>query len=179
MALRANGGASLAGGAPSGARATLRDLGLSSAAYEWRDASFGEVPSDAVRAGVDKSGEPLFVGRAFHEGDVVPAKVVPSHGGAYVPWGGKEHKKDYYEVRRVPVAISPSCIPVAFNFLFSCYVLFGDVRRCCVRRTTGWAGRTTLTATCPTTPCPSGRPRTASTCTSAGSSTTAPKPRGR
>lgn len=73
-----------------------------SGAYEWRDASFGEVPSDAVRAGVDKSGEPLFVGRAFHEGDVVPAKVVPSHGGAYVPWGGKEHKKDYYEVLCAP-----------------------------------------------------------------------------
>lgn len=51
-----------------------------------------------MRAGVDKNGEAIFVGRAFHEGDIVPAKILQSHGGAYVPWGGQEHKKDYYEV---------------------------------------------------------------------------------
>lgn len=69
---------------------------------EWSAANFGQVPAYALSAGVDKGGETLYVGRAFHEGDVVPAKVVPSHGGAYVPWGGAEHKKDYYEVLCLP-----------------------------------------------------------------------------
>lgn len=38
------------------------------------------------------------MGRAFHEGDQLPAKVVPSHGVAYVPYGGQEHPKNQYEV---------------------------------------------------------------------------------
>lgn len=53
-----------------------------------------------VRAGVDSDGSPIFAGRAFHEGDMIPAKVLPSKNAAYVSWGGEEHAKDDFEVLR-------------------------------------------------------------------------------
>jgi hypothetical protein len=31
-----------------------------------------------VRGGIDSDGDPIFVGRAFHEGDMIPAKVIPN-----------------------------------------------------------------------------------------------------
>lgn len=58
----------------------------------------GSVPHNAVKVGVDKDGSPIYAGRAFHEGDLLPAKVSPSHGGAFVAWGGGEHSKFEYEV---------------------------------------------------------------------------------
>ncbi|KAK7793959.1 hypothetical protein R5R35_005821 [Gryllus longicercus] len=64
----------------------------------WMDGSYGGTPDGAVRAGRDRDGDPIFVGRAWHEGDLLPAKVVPNKGGAYVCWGGTEHHKDQYEV---------------------------------------------------------------------------------
>ncbi|XP_049946038.1 natterin-3-like isoform X1 [Schistocerca serialis cubense] len=67
-------------------------------AYCWRQGNYGSIPDGAVRAGHDKDGGPIFVGRAFHEGDMLPAKVVPNKGGAYVAWGGGEHSKEEYEV---------------------------------------------------------------------------------
>ena len=56
------------------------------------------LPHDAVHAGRDKDGAPLYVARAFHEGDLLPAKVSPTHRCAYVPWGGGEHRKDNFQV---------------------------------------------------------------------------------
>lgn len=67
-------------------------------AANWVHCHFGEVPPQAVLAGSEASGEGLYVCRAFHEGDTIPGKLVPSHRGAYVSRDGKEHKKDYYEV---------------------------------------------------------------------------------
>lgn len=64
----------------------------------WVDASGGQVPPGAVQGGQDVSGEPLFVIRASHEGAMLPGKLVPSHGCAYIPWGGKEHAKPQYQV---------------------------------------------------------------------------------
>ncbi|XP_059610669.1 natterin-3 isoform X2 [Phlebotomus argentipes] len=54
----------------------------------------------AVRAGRDADGSPIFVGRAFHEGDMIPAKVIPDKSIAYVAYGGEEHPKEEYEVLR-------------------------------------------------------------------------------
>lgn len=42
----------------------------------------------------------IYVGRAFHEGDMIPAKVIPDKNVAYVAWGGQEHPKSNYEVRK-------------------------------------------------------------------------------
>ncbi|XP_075213167.1 uncharacterized protein LOC142319589 [Lycorma delicatula] len=66
--------------------------------YSWMEGKSGSVPHNAVKVGVDRDGSAIFAGRAFHEGDLLPAKVAPSHGGAFVAWGGREHSKFEYEV---------------------------------------------------------------------------------
>lgn len=62
----------------------------------WVDAANGVVPAGAIEGGSDD--EPLFVGRARHEGALIPGKVKPSHSVCYVPWGGGEHGKPEYQV---------------------------------------------------------------------------------
>lgn len=60
--------------------------------------AYSAVPHDAVVAGHDIDGSPIYVGRAYHEGDLIPAKVIPSKQIAYVPHGGQEHPKQEYHV---------------------------------------------------------------------------------
>ncbi|XP_076667444.1 uncharacterized protein LOC143368523 isoform X4 [Andrena cerasifolii] len=62
----------------------------------WCDASGGMVPPAAVEGGKDE--ETLFVGRAYHEGALIPGKVKPGHSVCYVAWGGEEHGKTDYQV---------------------------------------------------------------------------------
>lgn len=62
----------------------------------WVAASNGEVPPGAISGGQD--GEELYVARARHENALIPGKLVPSHGVAYVPWSGGEHPHESYEV---------------------------------------------------------------------------------
>ena len=66
---------------------------------EWVSCSHGIVPGHAVAGGRDVDGSPLYIGRAFHHGDMLPAKISPKYGTAYVCYGGAEHTKDNYEVR--------------------------------------------------------------------------------
>lgn len=54
---------------------------------------------DAVVAGQDIDGTTIYVGRAFHEGDMIPAKVIPSKQVAYIPYNGSEIAKYDYQVR--------------------------------------------------------------------------------
>lgn len=54
----------------------------------------------AIRAGTDADGSPIYAGRAYHEGDNVPAKVIPDKNVAYVCFGGEEIAKEVYEVLR-------------------------------------------------------------------------------
>ena len=56
------------------------------------------MPPHAVQGGHDIDGSPIFVGRAYHNGDMVPAKVVPTHDVAYVSFGGQEVPKSEFEV---------------------------------------------------------------------------------
>lgn len=69
-------------------------------AYYWVDtfARSGIVPTTALLAGHDIDGTRIYVGRAFHEGDWLPAKVIPEKQVAYVSYGGAEHPKDHYQV---------------------------------------------------------------------------------
>ncbi|XP_058830210.1 natterin-4-like [Topomyia yanbarensis] len=60
----------------------------------------GPFPSNMVRAGVDGDGAVIFAGRAFHEGEMVPAKVIPSKNAAYICYGGEEILKEDFEVLR-------------------------------------------------------------------------------
>lgn len=67
-------------------------------APRWVQSRGGSVPPNAVVGGSDCSGEPMYVARAHHEGALLPGKLVPSHGVAYVAWGGRENPKQDYEV---------------------------------------------------------------------------------
>jgi co-chaperonin GroES (HSP10) len=55
-------------------------------------------PPDAVIAGTDSDGTVIYVGRAHHEGDFLPAKVILGKQAAYVAYGGQEIFKDKFEV---------------------------------------------------------------------------------
>ncbi|XP_014612835.1 PREDICTED: uncharacterized protein LOC106791603 isoform X2 [Polistes canadensis] len=76
--------------------APLQVQGLDTGSQCWCDAAGGMIPPGAVEGGRDD--EPLFVGRAHHEGALLPGKVKPSHSVCYVPWGGAEHGKTDYQV---------------------------------------------------------------------------------
>lgn len=41
----------------------------------WQTASEGNVPEEALAAGMTKEGERLYVGRVFHDGTLTPGKV--------------------------------------------------------------------------------------------------------
>lgn len=56
------------------------------------------VPPNAVLAGNDVDGAPIYVGRCSHEGDLLPAKVLPTKNVAYVSHGGNEIRKQEFEV---------------------------------------------------------------------------------
>ncbi|KAK2582902.1 hypothetical protein KPH14_008972 [Odynerus spinipes] len=76
--------------------APLEVQGLSTGSICWCDASGGMIPPGGVVGGRDD--EPLYVGRAHHEGALIPGKVKPSHSVCYIPWGGAEHNKTDYQV---------------------------------------------------------------------------------
>lgn len=58
----------------------------------------GALPPNAVRAGQDSDGTVIYVGRAQHEGDLIPCKVLPTKRAAYVSYSGKEVSVGSYEV---------------------------------------------------------------------------------
>ncbi|XP_070492546.1 uncharacterized protein [Chironomus tepperi] len=63
----------------------------------WVPVSGSDIPDNALNGGED-NGETQYVGRAHHEGALLPGKAVKSHGVCYVAWGGGEHGKETYEV---------------------------------------------------------------------------------
>uniref|UniRef100_A0A0A9YIM4 Natterin-3 n=1 Tax=Lygus hesperus TaxID=30085 RepID=A0A0A9YIM4_LYGHE len=71
---------------------------LASKTVGWQRASGGQLPDRAIRIGQTAEGEPLYVGRAVHEGFLTPGKFHPSHRCVYVPYNGREHRYDNYEV---------------------------------------------------------------------------------
>lgn len=93
--------------------APLESAKLDAGSTLWCDASGGMVPPGAVEGGND--GEPLFVGRAQHEGALIPGKVKPGHSVCYIAWGGEEHGKTDYQVlcdcNSIWVATSGNNIP--------------------------------------------------------------------
>ncbi|XP_073972580.1 natterin-3-like isoform X2 [Rhodnius prolixus] len=66
--------------------------------FRWQTCYGGSIPQDAVHAGTDLNGSPIYAGRAFHCGDLLPAKVTPAHGCAFISYGGNEISKQDYEV---------------------------------------------------------------------------------
>jgi Protein of unknown function (DUF3421) len=58
----------------------------------------GPYPNNMVRSGIDKSGDPIFVGRAYFQSDLLPAKVCPYLNSTYVSYSGYEHVVTDFEV---------------------------------------------------------------------------------
>lgn len=58
----------------------------------------GPLPQLAVIGGHDTDGTTLFIGRAHHDGDILPVKINPSNRTAYTCCEGYEIYKDHYEV---------------------------------------------------------------------------------
>lgn len=58
----------------------------------------GALPHNAVQGGRDSDGSVIYVGRAQHEGDLIPCKVLPSKRAAYVPYNGREVLVSNFEV---------------------------------------------------------------------------------
>ena len=63
----------------------------------WVPRSRGFIPDYAVKCGDDVNGVAIYIGRAFHDGNLLPGKVIPSEGMAYVTYAGITHMKDKYE----------------------------------------------------------------------------------
>lgn len=107
-------------GIPAAAAAPVPAYNYPTNAPRWIPSGNGNVPPNAVVAGADVGGELIYVARAAHEGALLPGKLVPSHGAAYVAWGGRENPKDSYEVlcdcapRWVPV-VGSQLPPNAFQ----------------------------------------------------------------
>ncbi|XP_066600369.1 natterin-3-like [Prorops nasuta] len=67
--------------------------------YRWVHRSAGApIPPSAISGGRDIDGTTIYVGRANHDGDILPAKVIPDKNVAYVSYAGEEHAKHNFEV---------------------------------------------------------------------------------
>lgn len=60
--------------------------------------SRGPLPRDATLGGRDSDGAQIFVGRASHEGDMIPCKVIPTKQVAYVSHNGSEISKHNFDI---------------------------------------------------------------------------------
>lgn len=59
---------------------------------------YEDLPQFAIHAGHDVDGDAIYLGRAHHNGENLPAKVIPNKRTAYVAWGGAEHVKHDVEI---------------------------------------------------------------------------------
>ncbi|XP_055372435.1 C3 and PZP-like alpha-2-macroglobulin domain-containing protein 8 [Condylostylus longicornis] len=71
---------------------------LCSGSGYWVPVEGGNIPPNAMPAGETETGEPLFIGRANHNGTVTVGKVQPSHGCCYIPYGGQELAYTDFEI---------------------------------------------------------------------------------
>uniref|UniRef100_A0A1A9WVZ0 Uncharacterized protein n=1 Tax=Glossina brevipalpis TaxID=37001 RepID=A0A1A9WVZ0_9MUSC len=83
----------------------------------WVASSGHEIVAGSVLAGKDADGDDIYVGRAYHGNNLLPAKVIPRKGCAFISYGGQEHIKHEYEVLagngyKWWVTDSKNCLPV-------------------------------------------------------------------
>lgn len=65
---------------------------------KWVAALPSYTPGNAVHAGHDCDMSTIYVCRAFHNGDFIPGKAVPSRSSAYISYQGQEIHKSTYEI---------------------------------------------------------------------------------
>lgn len=70
--------------------------------YIWEPTSGDKVPVGAIVGGYAEPGEinceKLYIGRASHNGHLIPGKVQPSHSVCYIPYEGREIAHKNYEI---------------------------------------------------------------------------------
>ncbi|XP_024939643.1 uncharacterized protein LOC107266961 isoform X2 [Cephus cinctus] len=67
--------------------------------YKWVRYTGGRYTTPGmISVGRDKDGSNLVVGRAYHQGDLLPAKVKPEHGVAYISHNMQEIIKHDFEI---------------------------------------------------------------------------------
>ncbi|XP_053605349.1 uncharacterized protein LOC128672313 [Plodia interpunctella] len=64
----------------------------------WIESRDGNVPPNGIAAGNTDQGEPLYVGRAKHQGSLTPGKIQQSHKVLYISFAGQEIPHTVYEV---------------------------------------------------------------------------------
>jgi len=64
----------------------------------WKNAKLDKMPMRAVLAGMDSDGGNVYVGRAKHDGLLLPGKVVSTHRLCYVACGDQEHGEENFQV---------------------------------------------------------------------------------
>lgn len=69
--------------------------------YVWHPSTAG-IPPNAIESGFDVDGSRIYVGRATHESEVLPANIIPSEQVAYVCHNGQVISKHHYEVTDKP-----------------------------------------------------------------------------
>lgn len=69
--------------------------------YRWVPACLMQqsIPPGAVRVGADPDGDEIFAARCHHEGEILPATVIPNKKVCYIAYGGEQVEKDQFEVR--------------------------------------------------------------------------------
>lgn len=65
---------------------------------EWVKDFAGNVPPNAIKAGHEGDGKPLYIGRVNFQGGIHVGKVGPHFTGCHFSWGGKELSMAEYEV---------------------------------------------------------------------------------
>lgn len=66
--------------------------------FKWVQSSHGIVPPGAVPGGITFTGETLYIGRAYHCGQLIVGKVHCSHGCMFIAHCNAEHRALEYEV---------------------------------------------------------------------------------
>uniref|UniRef100_A0A1I8M5Y8 Uncharacterized protein n=1 Tax=Musca domestica TaxID=7370 RepID=A0A1I8M5Y8_MUSDO len=77
---------------------SLTDYEVLTQPDQWISATADSMPEDALEGGCDVDGDPIYVGRVCRHGDLLPAKVIPNKGGAYICWDGEEEKVEDFQV---------------------------------------------------------------------------------
>lgn len=74
--------------------------------FTWRHMCDDRLPDGAVSCGFRADMEKCYVGRAMHEGCMLPGKIVLSQRCLYVAFGGVEHRIETFEVLVAPTKTS-------------------------------------------------------------------------
>ncbi|KAJ8952532.1 hypothetical protein NQ318_003328 [Aromia moschata] len=74
------------------------DISTTAAAYCWKSVGVSKIPKIGFRGGTDVEGNPIYVGRVDHVGDVLPGSIFLNKKIACASHSGRQYCKDKFEV---------------------------------------------------------------------------------